>query len=519
MELRAYQLEALRAVLREWRTVKRTLLVLPTGTGKTIVFSHLAKRLTDAGKRVLILAHREELIDQAIDKLYRATGIFASKEMAKYQANRGAGVVVGSVQTLAGARLESWPADHFDVIIVDEAHHTVAETYMAIIERFSTARVLGVTATPDRGDEVGLKKAYDSIAYQYRLGKAIKEGYLSKVKALTIPLEIEMKTVKIQAGDFSAREAGAVLDPYLEQIADAMDIYCRQRKTVVFLPLIATSQRLAAMLAARGARVAEINGKSPDRREILQDFSAGKYHVLCNSMLLTEGWDEPSVDCIVCLRPTKIRALYAQIVGRGMRLHPGKSDLLLLDFLWHTARHHLCRPGSLVAENDLADRMANRDPGEEYDLLEGAEEAERDATAEREQSLARKLDEMRHRKKKLVDPLQFSISICDTDLADYVPAFGWEHDPATEAQRTALERAGIDHAAVETKGHAAAIMDTLSRRREDGLATPKQVRLLEQRGFERVGLWTFDRATSMISQLARNNWRVSPIMRQLGAMQ
>jgi len=517
MELRAYQLEALRAVLFQWRTVRRTLLVLPTGTGKTIVFSHLAKRLAEAGKRVLILAHREELIDQAIDKLHRATGICASKEMAKHKADRGASVVVASVQTLTGDRLASWPADHFDVLIIDEAHHTLADTYMAIIGQFSTARLLGVTATPDRGDKKGLQKVYDSIAYQYRLGKAIKEGHLAPVKALTLPLEIDLSKVRTQAGDFSAREAGDALGPYLEQIADAMDIHCRQRKTVVFLPLISTSQRLAAMLSARGARVAEINGKSPDRREILQDFSEGKYHVLCNSMLLTEGWDEPSVDCIVCLRPTKIRALYAQIVGRGMRLHPGKDHLLLLDFLWHTARHQLCRPGSLVAENDMADRMATRDPGAEYDLLEGAEEAERDATAEREEKLARKLAEMRHRKKKLVDPLQYAISICDTDLADYVPAFGWEREPMTEAQRNALDSAGIDHGAIETKGHASAIMDVLKRRREDGLATPKQVRLLEQRGFERVGLWTFDRASAMITRLAQNNWRVTPLMRQLGA--
>jgi len=200
-----------------------------------------------------------------------------------------------------------------------------------------------------------------------------------------------------------------------------------------------------------------------------------------------------------------------------MRLHPGKDHLLLLDFLWHTARHQLCRPGSLVAENDMADRMATRDPGAEYDLLEGAEEAERDATAEREEKLARKLAEMRHRKKKLVDPLQYAISICDTDLADYVPAFGWEREPMTEAQRNALDSAGIDHGAIETKGHASAIMDVLKRRREDGLATPKQVRLLEQRGFERVGLWTFDRASAMISRLAQNNWRVTPLMRQLGA--
>jgi len=245
MELRAYQLEALRAVLFQWRTVRRTLLVLPTGTGKTVVFSHLTKRLADAGKRVLILAHREELIDQAIDKLHRATGIFAAKEMAQHQATRSADAVVASVQTMTGARLQSWPADHFDVVIIDEAHHTLASTYMAILEHFAGARLLGVTATPDRGDKKGLGQVYESIAYQYRLGKAIKDGYLSPVRALTLPLSIDVSKVKTQAGDYSARDAGDALAPYLDQIADAMSTHCAGRKTVAFLPLIQTSQTLA----------------------------------------------------------------------------------------------------------------------------------------------------------------------------------------------------------------------------------------------------------------------------------
>ena len=517
MELRAYQLKALRAVLFQWRTVRRTLLVLPTGTGKTVVFSHLTKRLADAGKRVLILAHREELIDQAIDKLHRATGIFAAKEMAQHRATRSAAAVVASVQTMTGARLQSWPADHFDVVIIDEAHHTLASSYMAIVEHFGDARLLGVTATPDRGDKKGLGQVYESIAYQYRLGKAIKDGYLSPVRALTLPLKIDVAKVKTQAGDFSARDAGDALAPYLDQIADAMATHCAGRRTVAFLPLIQTSQTLAHKLRLRGLRVAEVNGKSADRREVLDDFGAGRYDVLCNSMLLTEGWDEPSVDCIVCLRPTRIRALYAQIVGRGMRLHPGKDHLRLIDFLWHTDRHSLCRPGSLIGENDLAERMATDNVGEEVDLLEGAEEAERSAVEERESKLARELAALKHRKKRLVDPLQYAISICDTDLADYAPAFGWEREPMTEAQRNALDSAGIDHEAIDTKGHASAIMDTLTQRRESGLATPKQVRLLEQRGFAHVGTWTFERASAMISRLAQNNWRVTPLMRQLGA--
>lgn len=197
---------------------------------------------------------------------------------------------------------------------------------------FDKAKVLGVTATPDRGDMKNLGSYFESLAYEYTLPKAIKEGYLSPIKALTIPLKLDLTGVSQQAGDFKASEIGTALDPYLEQIADEMLKYCKDRKTVVFLPLIKTSQKFTRILQEKGFKAAEVNGDSDNRAQVLEDFENDRYNVLCNSMLLTEGWDCPSVDCVIVLRPTKVRSLYSQMVGRGTRLHPGKENLLVLDF-------------------------------------------------------------------------------------------------------------------------------------------------------------------------------------------
>ncbi len=319
------------------------------------------------------------------------------------------------------------------------------------------------------------------------------------------------KQNSISNGDFAVGEIGHALEPYLEQIAQEMVNYCKGRKTVVFLPLIATSQKFCAMLNAAGLRAAEVNGNSGDRAEVLSDFESGKYDVLCNSMLLTEGWDCPSVDCIVVLRPTKVRSLYQQMVGRGMRLSPGKDHLLLLDFLWMTARHDLCRPSSLVSKDaEIAqklDRLLMKDDGV-YDLIESEEEAERDVLAEREAALARELALMRSRKRKLVDPLQYALSIAAEDLTNYVPTFTWEMAPPSDAQIEFLERRGIFADSIKNAGLASLLIDRLKRRQQEGLATPKQIRCLEKYGFRQVGTWHFEDASHMISRLANNNWRI-----------
>lgn len=513
MALRPYQQEAREAVWREWDSGHaKTLLVMVTGGGKTVIFSRIIADCVSKGERVLVLAHRGELLDQAADKLEKSTGLKCAVEKAE-QSCFGSWfrVVVGSVQSLQQPkRLENFDPDYFGTIIVDEAHHCLSEGYQRVLNHFSSANVLGVTATPDRGDMRSLGQFFESLAYEYTLPRAIKEGYLCKIRALTIPLNIDLSSVKIQSGDYALNEIGTALDPYLEQIADEMAKCCQDRKTVVFLPLIKTSQKFCRLLRERGFRAAEVNGESEDRAEVLADFDSGKYNVICNSMLLTEGWDCPSVDCIVVLRPTKVRSLYVQMIGRGTRLHPGKDHLLLLDFLWMTSRHELCRPACLICESEevskkMTENLLNAKGM--IDIEEAEAQAEQDVLTQREEALAKKLQEMRHRKRKLVDPLQFEMSIAAADLTSYVPSFGWEMDMPSQKQKDRLEHLGIFPDEIECAGKAEAILKALSDRQNKGLATPKQIRFLEGRGFRRVGTWTFDAASSMITRIQQNGWR------------
>lgn len=516
-ELRPYQTQSIQAIEDEWEKGRRkTLLVLPTGCGKTIVFSEIAKRRVDAGERVLILAHRGELLEQAADKLARSTGLACAVEKAENTSvGRFESVVVGSVQTLMRqSRLDALGQSRFSTIIVDEAHHALSDSYRAVLDYFSDAKVLGVTATPDRGDRKDLGELFDSLAYEYSLPQAIKDGYLCPIEAQTIPLALDLSHVGVQAGDFKSADLGDALEPYLEQIAQEMvEAQCMDRKTVVFLPLIDTSQKFCAILNAHGFKATEVNGQSADRAEVLADFERGKYNVLCNSMLLTEGWDCPSVDCIIVLRPTKVRSLYCQMVGRGTRLSPetGKDKLLLLDFLWHTERHELCRPAHLIAKSaEVAQAMTEiveqqRVP---VDLEEVEKSAENDVVQAREESLAKQLAEMRTKKRKLVDPLQYEMSIMDADLQNYVPSFGWEMAPPSDKQLKALESHGIFADGIECAGKASLLLNRLDKRKAEGMSSAKQIRLLERYGFKHVGEWSLDQASRLISRLSANGWRV-----------
>lgn len=514
MELRPYQREAKEAIFQEWnKGNKKTLLVLPTGTGKTIVFSGVTSDCVRNGERVLIMAHRGELLDQAADKLNKSTGLGCAVEKAEESClGSWYRVVVGSVQTLMREkRLKQFKSDFFNTIIIDEAHHSISDSYQRVLQHFDEAKVLGVTATPDRGDMKNLGSYFESLAYEYTLLEAIREGYLSPIKAQTIPLKLDLTGVGIQAGDFKTSDLGTALDPYLYQIADEMVKCCMNRKTVVFLPLIKTSQKFRDILNSKGFKTVEVNGESQDRAEILADFDAGKYNVLCNSMLLTEGWDCPSVDCVIVLRPTKIRSLYSQMVGRGTRLFPGKDHLLLLDFLWHTEKHELCHPAHLICENEeIAQKMTQNieAAGCPVDIEEAEIKATEDVVVQREEALAKQLQEMRNRKRKLVDPLQFEMSIQAEDLANYVPAFGWEMSPPSDKQIKTLEKLGIFPDEIDNAGKATKLLERLDKRRTEGLTTPKQIRFLEGRGFEHVGTWQFDAAKRLIDRIAANGWKV-----------
>lgn len=518
LQMRPYQQQAREAIHAQWDEGRqRTLLVLPTGTGKTIVFAAVTEDQVRGGDRVLILAHRGELLEQASDKIRKTTGLMAAVEKAGSTClGSWYRVVVGSVQSLQRPqRLEGFPPDYFGTIVIDEAHHAVTDGYQRVLEHFPDAKVLGVTATPDRGDLRNLGEVFDSLAYEYTLPQAIREGYLCPIKAQTIPLQLDISQVGMSGGDFAVNGLGTALDPYLEQIAAEMAAACVGRRTVVFLPLIKTSQKFRDILNAHGFRAAEVNGQSDDRAQVLADFTTGRYNVLCNSMLLTEGWDCPAVDCVVVLRPTKVRSLYSQMVGRGTRLCPetGKQDLLLLDFLWHTERHELCRPADLICESrDVAKRMTENlaENGCPEDIIEAEEQAQADVVAQREEALAKQLAEMRRRKRRLVDPLQYEMSIQAEDLSGYVPSFGWEMGPPSKRQTEALEKWGILPDAIDNAGKATLLLERLAKRRDAGLTTPKQIRCLENYGFRHVGNWPFEAAKHMIDRIAAGGWRGAP---------
>ena len=199
------------------------------------------------------------------------------------------------------------------------------------------------------------------------------------------------------------------------------------------------------------------------------------------------------------------------MVGRGTRLHPGKENLLVLDFLWHTEKHELCHPASLIAQNEEVAKAMTKiieESGCPEDIMEVEKMGEEEVILQREEALAKQLEEMRKRKRKLVDPLQFEMSIQAEDLSSYVPAFGWEMSPPSDKQVKTLEKLGIMPDEIDNAGKAKLLLDRLSARRDAGLTTPKQIRFLEQRGFKNVGTWEFDSARKLIDRIAGNGWKI-----------
>ncbi|WP_440897053.1 helicase-related protein [Amphibacillus sp. Q70] len=254
---------------------------------------------------------------------------------------------------------------------------------------------------------------------------------------------------------------------YPEKIAYGMANHCMNRKTVVFLSLVKTSQKFRDLLNEKGFKAAEVNGNSKDRDRVLEDFENDKYNVLCNSMLLTEGWDSPAVDCIVVLSSTRVRPLYRQMVGRGTHLFPGKDHLLLLDFLWHTDRHVLVHLAHLIVENEEVAKEATQmieEVGGPVDIEEIQDSTAEEATAKREEALAKRLEKLRRKKKRLVNPIQFAMDIEDKDLTNYQPLFGWEAEKPSKEQINQIEKAGIDPTEIDSKGQADKLINAIKSR-------------------------------------------------------
>jgi superfamily II DNA or RNA helicase len=472
MKLRDYQSEFIDASLAALREHQRVMSVAATGSGKTIMASEIMRR-TPAP--CLFLADAQELIKQNADKHHRHTGEVAGVEMANSEAWPGDRVVIATTQSIA-RRLDKWPRDYFGLIIVDECHrNSLGAMAQRVLSHFNTARVLGVTATPFRSDRKQLGSFYERIACEITLPRLIKEGYLSRIVIKSVPLPVDLSAVRTVGGDYNEADLGDALAPHLVQAAQLVKDHAPDRRTVVFLPLRDISRRFVAACQSIGLSAVHVDG---DDREGLARFAAGEFQVISNAALLTTGWDCPMVDCVLPLRPTKSLSLFQQIVGRGTRTHPGKSNLLLLDPLWLTDDHSLIKSARLIAKTpEQAKALADKfEEGGETDLLA----ADDDVTSEREQRLADELRARSRRKARSVDAMEFCLAV--HAATDYEPECAWEKKPVSDAQRKLLERMGFDAASMPTRGQASRVLDIVFDRQRKGLATVKQLRMLKQMG-------------------------------------
>jgi ATP-dependent helicase IRC3 len=352
IQLRDYQREAVAAVeAAETRGVRRPLVVLPTGTGKTVVFAEIIRR---RGGRALVIAHREELIAQACDKLRM---IMPDLEIGVVKAERDDHrhqVVVASIQTLAHERRLRRLVDPdapFATIVIDEAHHAAAWTYreaIAVLGGFALdggPLVVGVTATPERGDRVGLAPVFEEIVYQRDILDMIKAGYLCDLQAVRIMLEVNLDRVEVRGGDFVDADLGDALKEAHapEHVVEAYRRYADGRKALLFTPTVQLAGEMAEAFSAAGIPAGVVSAETPaaERAATLTALRVGDLRVVANCAVLTEGYDEPTIDCLILARPTKSRPLYVQMIGRGTRRALGKADCLVMDLVGNSERHDL----------------------------------------------------------------------------------------------------------------------------------------------------------------------------------
>lgn len=341
--LRPYQEAALEAV--RTRKVQRGILALPTGTGKTLTASQFPRILgTD---RILVLAHREELIAQLVGAFATTLGHHrVGVERAEYRAPDTAPCVVASTPTLAavgGRRLHQLDPGRFDVIVLDEAHHGTSESHLAVWRHFGLldgenkkttdprVLLLGLTATPGRGDGVGLEAVFDSILFQYRLIDAIRDGWLVPIEAYTVETGTDLSAVRTRAGEFVESELAAAVntDDRNRVVLDAWEKHAKGLRTVAFCVDLAHSRSVTDGFRARGIEATSIDGtmESSERGRILAWFRGTPGAVLVNVAILSEGTDIPGIECVLKCAPTKSATRYAQELGRGLRLAPGARDI------------------------------------------------------------------------------------------------------------------------------------------------------------------------------------------------
>ncbi len=556
MKPRSYQQEAIDSAIRVMDSGKSALLVLPTGCGKTVVFSHIAHHYSSRG-RIMVMAHREELVRQAADKLQRVTGQGVEIEMAEQWADmrtmyqtETSPFVVTSVQTqtmgMGGkGRMSRFNPMDFALLVIDEAHHAPAASYRKVIEYYRQnpdLRLVGVTATPDRADKLAMGSVFDEVAYEYGVIDAIDDGYLVPIRQRVVDVEgLDYSGLATVAGDFNQGQLAAMMEreELIHRICSPVYELSAGRKTLIFASSVAHAEMAAEVLNRHELGCAEVvSGTTPSetRQRTLRRYKHGEFRFLVNCGVFTEGFDEPGIELVVMARPTKSRSLYAQMIGRGTRPLDGVVDqhdtaearrnailssrkpyVEVLDFAGNSGKHKLVTatdilagkyPPAVVAE---AKRQVESERDGAVDiqtkLAEVAarqEEIEAELRAKREAEAARKAGLVAKAKYRLGDVSPF-------DVLDIRPGrvMPWFRDRMpSEAQKQFLARAGVDNIDQLNMGTARTLIDSLIRRRQQGLATFRQVRALKARGVVGAETMTFEQARERLDGIAlAEGWR------------
>jgi superfamily II DNA or RNA helicase len=455
--LRPHQQEAQEAVFSRLEAgISRQLIEAATGTGKTFIAVNIAQRF----ERVLFLVHREELLHQTIrafqDAGYSADDIGVIWK-GRQEINKR--FIVGMIQTIH-ARLNQFNPNQFDCLILDEAHHATAKSWREVAEHFLPQLRLGLSATPERADGAPLNDLFDEIVYSLGIRGAIEQGLLVRPLAIQTRTELNLEQVKVRCGDFAEGELQAALDTEERNslIVQKWTEHAASRKTLVFAAGIAHSASLAAAFKAEGIAAEYVYGSDPERAAKLRAFSFGEIQVLTNAMVLTEGFDEPSAGAIVFARLTRSRTLYAQMLGRGLRLFPGKEDCKVLDFVDMTGRHSI-----ITAWNFFGHETPAGDG-----VIDCSQPVKPMTVEEKEKTLKLKDVTVVDR---IIDLLQPPPKI----NSFFVGSAAWHQQPATDKQIAILARNGLD-AKNWTRGQASSAIGNLP-------ITPQQRRALLARGF------------------------------------
>ena len=535
MKLRKYQKQSANDVHGAWygnKPMKRVLKVLATGLGKTIIATKMLEYYSANYGRCLFLVHRDRLLTQTVEKLTSSTGLHCAIEKRKESALGSMfDITVGSVQTMVQKRLDQFPRDFYSHIIVDEAHRSASPSYTRILDHFNEAKVMGLTATAYRGDKKSLGEVYDGIAgEEFNLKWAVDNGYLVPVVAQTVQVDIDASLLRGTGQDYTLNTVDDTITPYLVPIAQEIVRVASDRKIIIFLPLVKTSIAMCEAMTNAGMTACHVDGKDSS---MLQAFEDGEYQVCCNSQLLSEGVDILDVDCVVPLRITKSTGRYTQEVGRGTRLidpaigaldtpcerreaiaNSSKPNMLLLDFLMHGADHNLCHPAVLYASNEEeAEKMTdNMSSGEQCELGEAEVLAQNDIINERESKLISMLQSLSGKDSQNYDPVVECLSLFSDSISSWEPSFAWEKEAISEKQRETLDQNGFKCDSW-TKGFASQVLDAISTRREQSLATPKQVRAMVRGGVPNAQRMTFDEAKVAMDGLAKT-WKKAKLYKK-----